>query len=215
MAIMREQAAAMRGQFEAVLAAQRPWITIIPTITSFDMTEFPNSSRFVSIWVKFALHNDGREPAQNIQIRQDVTPYTGNPKFSVGMGTAQEALCDEATRIFPPRMGVIKAPEGPAILAGVDDSEARYVESHVPIPDRSLFLVYGCVDYSYPPDRHGQTLFQYVLGTPSGDYYPGLITFRTAAPASPHLHISERKEGSLQPSDLDFRKDRYGRNEIR
>ena len=158
---MQAQAVAMQGQLEESVAGQRPWVTIIPTVVNFSMSEFVTTkSRSVTLAVNFAVHNSGREPAQNIQIQWGMMPYVGNPRTVRDVDGAQDAQCREAKRLSD-----LPNVEGITVLPATEQNQIQ--SSGVfnrDIGDQSFFLIYGCVDYSYSPDRHGESLVPIYFG---------------------------------------------------
>jgi hypothetical protein len=162
------------------------------------------------------LKNYGNAPATNLRISPQINIHPGNPRRRE-LDAPQQAACDTArTQADENAIG------GIAIFPG--ESQAEDMISGIfgiyNIPAPILFSVFGCIDYTYGNNRHGQTGFRMLLGQNVNGRIFGLpfiegVTRPYDPPISPELLATgyppiPPKEALMHPSDFIFRPDDGG-----
>jgi len=152
---------AIRGQLDVMQDDKRPWIRArISLIDPLILSDW-NGSKGINVRMNFTLKNYGDAPAVNIRIVPRIAVHPGNARREK-ITPQQERVCSDAMRasdnnriggfaIFP--KDEITRPEPVSIFG-----QTLFKES------RQLFSVFGCVDYTYSGNRHGETGYRFLLG---------------------------------------------------
>jgi len=206
---------AIKGQLDVMEAEKRPWIRA--TVTAVKPVIFTdwNGSKGINVPIKLDLKNYGDTPAVNVRVFPQIAQHPGNPRRRE-LDAPQQTACDIA---------IGQADEntigGIAIFPGESqpDELISGISGIYKTDEPILFSVYGCVDYTYGNNRHGQTGFrmllgrvshgqvfglQFIEGTPIEDYHPSPELLAGGYP------LEAPKNAQLQPSDFYFHPDDGG-----
>jgi hypothetical protein len=150
----------MQGQLDTMIAQQRPWISATPRLDLpliRDVT--PNRSPDLSVPVTVDLKNHGASPATNIVIYSMIIPASASHD-SERLIQAQEALCTEAEQASndAKRIGISVFPGEEKHGSGIAGIE---YPRDTPLP---LFIMQGCIEYTYNGILHGKTGYRMYLG---------------------------------------------------
>ncbi len=158
------QLGAMRGQIDAMIAQQRPWISAKPRLklplmlsdAKFDPKQ-QSFDLFVPLEVE--LQNHGNSPAIDVTIQSmlfalPIAPEILNAKQEELCTTAEQTAKDEkklGIAVFP---GETKPAKGTASTGPVIQ----------PDPPPLHYYMEGCIDYTYNGTLHGKTGYRIELG---------------------------------------------------
>jgi hypothetical protein len=192
---MADQVTAMNKQLKVMQDEQRPWISI---------DQFSPVSAGIlygtTIDLHFRLHmkNIGRNPA--LAITPSVRVFAGTWESYSTLMSLQNEVCKAAGRSYPDRAAAKSLMPGEGRLdnfgaqiaiqaAQAEITKDRNEEVDKRPPNRTEFLLVGCIDYSLssPPGDHGQTLFVYEF-TRRG---PGNIPFMFDIPFARPLRANQ------------------------
>jgi hypothetical protein len=201
------QLSIMRGQLNSMQIDQRPWVSATPAVEKFTMVQW-NASKSVNVMLKISLHNYGRLPAQDFDIKWMIKQWPTNAHHG-DLDAPKEKLCSDATRattarrqktltVFPDRDATV---EDNLTVGGV------YLTNTT-----AIFSLYGCADYTYSSGEHGQTLFRYTLGKINHDIWTGLPFKKGTAPSNAPARFTW---AALPKKDYDFKIDPDGGNYVR
>lgn len=145
--------------------SERPWLDVTPEI--FQGVHFSTffDQRHVFIPIRCNIVNSGGSPARNVtcRIRIDSAPYVMDNQFRADVEARLDMLCKDTAEFATnnPRSGIsIFNKTNPITISqGAESIDARYFTK-----ESTIYIVQGCVDYTYANDEHGQTTFRYLVG---------------------------------------------------
>lgn len=203
---LMSQQKVMQGQLDTMIAQERPWISAAPRLElplTRDLT--PERTPDLEVPVTVELQNQGASPATNIIIYSMLVPITASHDAAL-LNVAQEELCARAERASDAanKVGIGLFPGEHKPGSGIATIEIA-VEGALP-----LFILQGCVEYTYSGGLHGQTAYRMYLGhfkaeTRRWEGFVWRTDFRRSAPDSGNLL-------EMKPATLDFRETDDGGN---
>ena len=151
---------AIEGQLDVMEAEKRPWIRA--TVTAVKPVIFSdwNGNNRINVPIKLDLKNYGDAPAVNVRIFPQIAQHPGNPRRRELDAPQQSACASARAQADENAIG------GIAIFPGESQSDEQIpgVSGIYKADEPILFSVYGCIDYTYGNNRHGQTGFRMLLG---------------------------------------------------
>jgi len=161
----KKQLSVMQGQLDALETDQRPWLQPKMQLVGFRFTKDGDAeiTYFLDYW------NVGKSPARNIFSR--VVAVIQTHENAIKSTDDERAQCDLARKDSENRViqGIFLFPGQSAhpLIGGVGVGRAYVTSTEYskawPGPDKLLFKVVGCIDYSYSKDGriHGGSGFAY------------------------------------------------------
>jgi hypothetical protein len=158
--LTRGQLRVMQGQLDAMETDKRPWLRSDLFLVNPIIFSDWNGNKGISVRTKINLKNYGQAPAINVRVFPEIATHPGNTKRQELDGPQQVACQRARTRANENPVG------GVAIFPGetYPDEQVTGISGIYRTDDPILFSVFGCVDYSYGSERHGQTGFRMLLG---------------------------------------------------
>ncbi len=190
------QWSAATKQLDVMKEQSRPWIRVDITFARPIMFTQWAGQKHVNMSFKFDIKNFGQIPAINIRIFTHVQQNpTGDRKFV--LDADQSGVCRSAmeTADRDKSGGVAAFPQEPKIVENGGGTGGLYKTD-----DRIIFIINGCVDYTYGDGLHGQTGFRKMLGKVNGNIVEG-IGFPDVAPTPNWLPPSPELLASGFPPD--------------
>jgi hypothetical protein len=150
----------MQGQLDTMIAQERPWISAAPRLELPLMRDStPERMPDLEVPVTVELQNHGASPATNIIIYSMLVPIVASHD-STQLNDAQEELCARAERASNEanKIGIGLFPGEHKAGSGIASIEIA-AEGALP-----LFIMQGCIEYTYGGGLHGQTAYRMYLG---------------------------------------------------
>lgn len=185
---------------------ERPWLEVTPEIFQgiHFSTFFDHPHVFIPI--RCNIVNSGGSPARNVifNIRIDSVPNMDN-KFWADSDARLDTLCKDTAEFSKknPQSGIpIFNKMNPVhISQGAENIDERYFTM-----ESTIYIVQGCVDYTYSADEHGQTTFRYLVGKFGADKTLHGIPFikgqrKEGAPGNLHTAFLDVKKFDFVKTD--------------
>lgn len=162
---MKSASTLMKGQLDEMVSDKRPWLGVIPEIYQrIDFsTWFDHHHTFMPI--KCNIVNYGESPARNVfcRVRIDSVPYVMDNKIHDDNDARLSALCNDTTLFsknnIQSGIPIFQKMNPVPIFSGAENIDGRYFAM-----ESTIYIVQGCVDYTYSANEHGQTTFRYLVG---------------------------------------------------
>jgi hypothetical protein len=182
-------------------ATTRPWLEVTPEIFKIFFSMWYDQPH-VHIPIKCNIVNYGASPAINVLCRtriDSVPPLS--PKFWAESDSRLQTLCDDTNNDSNahPQSGIpiFQRKEPVVINSGSENIDNRYFQMA-----STIYMVQGCVDYTYGAGKHGQTTFRYLMGKFRNDnILHGIPFIRGTEVENGPGHFSRY---TMNPKDVDF-----------
>ena len=166
-----EQLKIASGQLNEMEADQRPWIEVVPEINDKIIFSVFSNETHVHVPIKCGVTNFGRSPARNVicMTRIDSQAFVSSNETRATIDKRETDLCENARKISiagkDAGIPVFQTKPNVAIHQISENIDKTYFTEM-----STIYVVQGCVDYTYSADRHGRTAFRYLIGKFGDDH---------------------------------------------
>lgn len=192
----------MQRQLDEMVVEKRPWLEVIPELDRhIHFSTFLNR-RHIHIPVTCKAANYGQSPARNVlcMTRIDSVPYVMDNKVMAENDARLKTLCSETAAFSAknPEAGIpVFQNKNPISIFQVSENiDMKYFSLN-----DTIYMVQGCLDYTYAEGRHGQTTFRYLVGKFSLDKTLHGIPFINGEPTAENPELSR---ATWDASNVDF-----------
>jgi hypothetical protein len=180
---------AIRGQLDVMEVDKRPWLRAQLSLDKVRLVDW-DGVKGINVSLNIEIKNYGESPAVNMLVVPMIEehPLYTDKKGMEHLDIDQAESCARTA---------VRAAENPIGGVPVFPGDTYSGKSNPGISGRQLydsqrpppwFLIYGCVNYTYSKDRHGETGFRMLLGKPTNGLVLG-IPFQEGEP-DPDYHPS-------------------------